>query len=109
MSRFWTMLCMSACVLALAGCGTQVAFTPLNAPPHPLAPKIPAQIEVFDSGPPARAHVDVGSFIITGLGTNRTGSDYRTAAANRGCDGVVVLHGDPDRGVCIVYSDSAKQ
>jgi hypothetical protein len=97
-----------ASLLALADCAEGSRFTPLNTPPHALAPKDPAQVEVFEAGPPARAHVDVGSFIIMAWGGPKI-SAFREAAANRGCDGVVVIHDhDADRGVCIVYSDVPK-
>ena len=98
----------SLSLLALASCAGGASFTPLNNPPHALVPKDPAQVEVFEAGPPARAHVDVGSFTIMAWGGPKV-SAFREAAANHGCDGVVVLHDHAaDRGVCIVYSEPPK-
>lgn len=93
----------------LAGCvpaNGRVDFTTLNPAPHPMAPRQPQQVEVFENSPPARAHVDVGSFQIAQWGGPKV-DDFRVAAANRGCDGVVIYHHhDSDEGVCIVYTDS---
>jgi hypothetical protein len=105
---------LSASLLALTSCGAssgargRASFTPLNPPPHALIPKDPAQVEVFEAGPPARPHVDVGSFTVMAWGGPKV-SDFREAAAAHGCDGLVLLHDhDADRGVCIVYTDAPK-
>jgi hypothetical protein len=97
-----------AALAVLASCaGGSAEFTPLNPSPHPLVPKAPEQVEVFEAGPPSRPHVDAGSFTIVAWGGPKV-ADFRKAAASRGCDGVVIIHeDDEDRGVCIVYLDAA--
>src|SRR5450432_1837126 len=46
-------------VLVLAGCGTFVEATALNAPPRTLSPRPADAVEVYSSSPPAKAHIDV--------------------------------------------------
>ena len=107
------------------GCGTFVSSTYVNAPPHPLTPIAPQDVEVFVSGPPRRDHVDVALLEVEQTQSlNRTGRDYmleklREAAGAMGCEAVVLTgatehSGNPDRlfdedtktliASCIVYT-----
>lgn len=82
----------------------------------------PDQIDVFTSGPPARAHVDIALLEAEpGLSERSTPeliARMREKAAAAGCDGLVIMgvdtqtyrHGDEKKtvtGTCIVYSDPA--
>ncbi|HEY1550909.1 MAG TPA: hypothetical protein VGG28_23935 [Kofleriaceae bacterium] len=90
-----------AIVLVLLGaCGVNVYETPINAPPAAMTARAPTSVEVFTSGAPARAHVDIAVLQAepeTGLadssGTNLVGKLRATAAA-MGCDGLVVTQLD---------------
>ncbi|MFT3695725.1 MAG: hypothetical protein QM831_21490 [Kofleriaceae bacterium] len=97
-------------LILLAGCASvgpngNVNFETLNPPPHPMAPRAPQQVEIFEEAPPPRPHVDVGTFQIVQWG-GPSPTDFRVAGANYGCDGVVLHeHRDSTDGVCIVYTD----
>jgi hypothetical protein len=89
---------VTRCVLALvvAGCGTTVTSTMINASPKPLVPRAPESVEVFTSGPPQRPYVDVAYLEAeqtTDMSIDGTGAfitKLRRHAAEMGCDGVVL-------------------
>ena len=65
----------------------------LNPAPRPMAPRAPADVELFTSGAPARPHVDVellwiDSGVDRGIGELLV--QARIEGARHGCDGVVV-------------------
>lgn len=107
----------------LAACGTAIQQTGINVPPHAMAARPPESVEVFTSGVPARAHVDVAMLqaqqqsSFSQDGTAAMIAELRVTAAAMGCDGLVItgpndavlsdragtvtLHGLT--GTCIVY------
>jgi hypothetical protein len=97
-------------LLVMAGCGTRIVETALNAPGRPMPAKTPAQVEVFTSGAPARAHTDV---MLLEARPNwpqpmeDTIATLREEAAQRGCDGIVISGSHEVssalEGSCIVY------
>jgi hypothetical protein len=97
------------------GCVANVAYLDLHAPPHELSRRSADSVELFTAAAPARAFVEVGMFEGRALLGERATPwidgpniirKLRQAAADRGCDGLVVTSGDADlvRGTCIVYS-----
>jgi hypothetical protein len=84
-----------ALVLA-AGCGTSIHTTTLNPAPRPMVPRHPASVELFTSGPPQRAHVDVALIEAeesSSFSTHRTPemlNKLREQGAQLGCDAVVL-------------------
>lgn len=84
-----------ALVLA-AGCGTSIHTTPINPAPRPMAPRDPASVELFTSGAPQRAHVDVAfieaeeSSSFSTHGTPEMLNELRQKGARLGCDAVVI-------------------
>jgi hypothetical protein len=84
-----------ALVLA-AGCGTSIQTTPLNPAPRAMPPRHPASVELFSSGAPQRAHIDVAlleaeessSFSIHR--TQEMLNKLREEGAKLGCDAVVI-------------------
>jgi hypothetical protein len=93
-----------------SACGGWVSYTPVNAPPHDLQPRVASEMEVFTSGAPARPHVDVGYFQ-----AKQPLRDLRAEAASLGCDGLVITQlrsrpGEAEKmgrmtATCIVYTD----
>lgn len=83
-------------LLVAAGCGTSIQTTPINPAPHPMVSREPATVELFTSGPPQRAHVDVAFFEAeetSGLSTDGTSDmlrQLRERGAQLGCDAIVV-------------------
>ena len=86
---------LSALLLA-AACGTSIHTTPLNASPRPMAPRPIEDVELYTSGPPAAAHVDVALIEVEEASQWSTADtaevihDLRQRAAELGCDAVVV-------------------
>jgi hypothetical protein len=84
-----------ALVLA-AGCGTSIQTTPINPSPRAMAPRDPMTVELFTSGPPQRAHIDVAFFeaeessSFSMHGTPEMMNALRQKGAQLGCDAVVV-------------------
>jgi len=103
-------------LLLASGCIMSVTYSQLNVPPHAMRARSIETVEVFASGPPQRAHVDVALI--------RAGSDdrvfaldefvanVRQQAAHLGCDAVVLGNSEGRSTVtamqatCIVYSDT---
>lgn len=88
-------LLVLASVLLAAGCGHEIAYTSLNAPPRPLAPRDPSSVELFVSSAPDRPYVEVGLFEIEQRTPNSDGTPemfdkLRVRAAQIGCDALVV-------------------
>jgi hypothetical protein len=87
---------MGPCLLiaaATVACSPAIRYTPINASPA-MAPRSPETVDVFSSGPPARAHVDVALIEVeeppSRLDTSALLDALRARAAEAGCDGVVV-------------------
>lgn len=101
----------------------------LRAPPRALSPRSGDSVEVFSSGPPSRAHVDLALIEATQQSSSSDGgtaelvAQMRSKAGELGCDALVIsdavsradslnnlLTGqNTDRkglvGTCVVYSD----
>lgn len=83
-------------LLLAVGCGTSIQTTPINPAPRPLAPRPPASVELFTSGAPPRAHVDVAFLEAeesSSFSTHRTPemlNKLRERGAQMGCDGIVI-------------------
>jgi hypothetical protein len=84
-------------LVLVAGCGTSITATMVNAPPHPMGPRPPASVELFTSGAPARPHVDVAlleaeqtSSSVSTHGTPEMLTKLRERGAQMGCDGIVI-------------------
>lgn len=72
-----------------------IDYTPLNAPPHAMAPREPASIEVFAERRPERPIVEVGLFEIeqnspASGGMSTMVDKLRVRAAELGCDGILL-------------------
>lgn len=121
-----TMIKLISIVMFAAACGTTLQETPINPAPHAMAPRSAATVEVFSSGPPARAHTDVALLEarqtsgFSGDDTADFVAKLREQAAQRGCDGIVIGgvtnetigggHSQDNRkgltATCIVYTTS---
>lgn len=83
-------------LLLLAACGTTIRATDINPAPRPLAARPPESVEVFTSGPPARAYKDLAFFEaqqqseFSSDNTREFIIEMRAEAARRGCDGLVI-------------------
>ncbi len=106
--------------LLLAGCPAQVYYTGLLAPPRPLAPRRPEDVELLVVTPPARPHTNVGLYqIIAGSDADDSGAmiqRLRTEAAARGCDAILITSIDNQsskytasniQASCVVYNQPA--
>jgi hypothetical protein len=109
----------------LSGClPPEVYYTPVVKPPHPLAPRPVATVDVYLVTPPARPHVDVGIVQVVVSGDFDQGAQVvdtllqlvKEKAAAVGCDAVLVTsidrHGAKGRGPsmeasCVAYKDAA--
>lgn len=119
----------------VAACGTSTRTTVVNPAPHAMRPRPPHTVELFTSGAPARAHVDVAvieaeeSSSFSLADTTDMLSALRERGARMGCD-AVVLGGSSSRdpglrdtetwlvenpkgrkgyfGTCIVYTEPAR-
>ena len=85
------------CVVApfVVGCGVCTNTSPINPPPHPLAPRSPASVEVYTGGPPPRERLDIAMFTaeLTGAHSDPFGDQLTTLrqqAAQMGCDALLV-------------------
>jgi hypothetical protein len=79
----------------LGGClDTELAYTPLNAPPGAMRARGPDQVQLFSSAAPERPHIDVGLLSVTeGDGWETPATligKLRQAAADHGCDALVL-------------------
>lgn len=97
------------CVL-VCGCGVDIAYTPSNAPPHPMVARGAEGVELLRFPPSDRAFVETGVLDETGYwggGTEHADRLLRQKAGEIGCDAVViqgyVQGGARYRGVCIVF------
>ena len=106
--------------LLLAGCPAQVYYTGLLAPPHPLAPRRPEDVELLVVTPPARPHTDIGLYqIVAGSDADDSGAmirRLRAEAAARGCDAILLTSIDNQaskyaasniQASCVVYNQPA--
>ncbi len=117
-----------ASIASAAGCAeTRVSDTMINPPPHAMWQRPPETVEIYASGPPARAHVDVGyleakqGYELADKDSETFITELRGRAAELGCD-ALVLGGGTSEGtrtwngtrtslkgmtaVCVVYTDS---
>jgi hypothetical protein len=103
--------------LLLAGCPAQVYYTGLIAPPRPLAPRRPEDVELLVVTPPARPHTNVGLYqIIAGSDADDSRAmiqRLRAEAGARGCDAILITSIDNQsskytasniQASCIVYN-----
>jgi hypothetical protein len=81
---------------AVAGCGTAVTTTQLNTAPRPVTPRSAGCVEIFASGPPQQAYVDV-AWLEVDQQDELEGPVYevmirrlRERAGELGCDAVVL-------------------
>jgi len=81
----------------LSGCGTSIEYTPLNAPPRPMAARPVGSVEIFTTQAPSRPFVEVGllearqASAYSVDSTSQVMRELVNAAARRGCDAVVVM------------------
>jgi hypothetical protein len=112
---------------SLSGCAHHaVHYTPLFAPPHPLAPRPVEKVELYLATPPARPHVDVGMLQVEmyAFPNDKTAPAIvqqmfallKQKAAQVGCDAVLVTsidrhasrhHSPSVQASCVVYNDAA--
>jgi len=89
-------------VVLLSGCSLSVQFTPLNQPPHAIAPKPASAVDVM-TAPPGRPYVEIGTLNVIGndfaAPADEVIAEMRQEAANRGCDAVLVHDWS---GACVV-------
>jgi hypothetical protein len=100
MSLVTMKICLGLAALVLAStavaCGYNTSFTPTNVPPHPLAARAEASVEMFTATAPKRPYVEVGLISSQHDGMYSLSSDdevmlgLRKKAAQIGCDAVVV-------------------
>jgi hypothetical protein len=96
----------------LGACGSDISYTPLNAPPHPMSARAPETVEVHRLPPNQRAFVETGTLDETGYwggGTDHAESLLRQRAGEIGCDALViqgyVQGGARYRAICLVYTN----
>ena len=107
-------------VVATAGCAARIEYVPLAEPQRPLFARAPAQVETYVVTPPSRPHVDLGLVQVIRGGGDQTIGDLldllRVAAAEHGCDAIVITMIDTRRakhspvsveGSCEIYTDAA--
>lgn len=75
--------------VALAGCGPEVSFTPLNPSPRPFAPRDPMSVEVYTTALPQRPYVEVAALSAKGGHANEHVGAMRDEAGKLGCDAIV--------------------
>jgi len=101
--------------VALGGCAATnpVMFIQINTPPRPMVARPTEQVEFFLATPPSRAHVDVGMLQVFGwpgasdpVQLQSMLTELRMAAAQRGCDAILVTMIDGRYGR---YSSSSVQ
>ncbi len=79
-----------ALLLALVSCAPEIAVTPLNPAPRPLAPRAAGEVEVFTTRLPPRPYAEV-SLITARDGKAGDHLDaLRAKAAELGCDALVM-------------------
>jgi hypothetical protein len=91
-------------LLLVAACGTTTRFVATNPSPHPLAARAPSTVDIYTTGTPQVAYVEVG--ILQARQSSKYSLDdmpeivskMRAEAAQIGCDGVV-LNGASDKTV----------
>lgn len=81
--------------LAATACGFETNVAWLRMPPHPMAKRSPASVEVYSSSPPARPHVEVAIIEVaeqssSGRSLYELMDALRLAAAEQGCDAIHV-------------------
>jgi hypothetical protein len=87
-------------LLVLGGCAVNVYSTPINPSPTAMKARPPASVEMFTSGQPQRAHVDVAVLQAepeTGAADTSSANllgKLRATAGAMGCDGLVVTQLD---------------
>jgi hypothetical protein len=117
-----------ALLLPIAGCGTRIAYMPLNPSPRALQGRDPTQVELFTTSKPEKPYVEIGMIeaqqetMYSVASTQDVFASLRAEAGRRGCDGLIIM-GSKDsttgvykgatktlegyRGTCIVYRDAA--
>ena len=82
-------------LLSTSGCGVETSVVWLRVPPHRMAKRSPAFVDVYSSSPPARPHVEVAIIeVAEQSGSVASLSELfdalRLAAAEQGCDAIHV-------------------
>jgi hypothetical protein len=115
---------MLVAVGLVSGCGIQTSYVPTATSPQGTVPRAIADVEVFLSTKPDRPYQEVGMLEVQAQspldgGASKLVNELRRAAANAGCDGVVIS-GSNDaviggttgvatlkgyRGTCILFKD----
>ena len=89
--------------LLLAGCGTSIQATQLNAAPRPMSPRPAASVELFTTARPTQPYVDVAlieaeqSSSYSGHDTPEMLAELRVRAGDMGCD-AIIFNGMSSRG-----------
>ncbi|GAB4558423.1 MAG: hypothetical protein Tsb0020_03390 [Haliangiales bacterium] len=94
--NYLTSVMILASATLFAACGTSVHATRLNHAPRPMQPRPVESVEVYASGPPPRATIDI-AFLeaeqASSWSMDKTPeliSELRHKAAELGCDAVVI-------------------
>jgi len=102
-------------IFAVGCSGTNIKLIQLNPLPHRTVPKPAAAVEVYSSGPPTRAHVDVAVMNAETAwdSPEEMFAHLRYTAGANGCDGIVIDHVKQSErtlasmtATCIVYRHS---
>lgn len=116
-----------------AACGTTSEFTATNTPSQTVAPRAPAEVQVFTTKNPERPYEEIGIIQVrqastTSLaGENEILADLKEQAAERGCHAIIIT-GDADltlghvsngtgqistvngkRATCILFTDGSER
>jgi hypothetical protein len=105
--------CLAGVALAGCGAGNPVMFIQINTPPRTMVARPTEQVDLFLATPPSRAHVDVGMLQVFGwpgasdpIQLQSMLTELRMAAAQRGCDAILITMIDTRYGR---YSSSSVQ
>ena len=100
---------LAALVVVTSACAApRVEVVHTNPPPRLMAPRSLDQLRVYVGRRPAEPHVDVAMLTPPAAGTyGATRADaiaaLRTAAAELGCDGIVLDGGERPWGACVAF------
>jgi hypothetical protein len=109
-----------AALVAVSACGIATQYVPLNPSPHPMVPRLPADVQVFADNRPTRSFTEVGMIEVQEeFRSSSTAAGLLTAirdeASRQGCE-AIVLQGANDaisgaatrkgyRAICVVFND----
>ena len=105
----WSVVSRAALV-ALASCGISTQYVPLNRSPHPMVPRLPADVQIFADNRPSRSFAEVG--LIEVQQESRSSSTaaellaaMRDEASRQGCE-AILLQGANDSVTGLVVGSS---